>query len=103
MLDEILALNRRAAANGDFETAYHLLMAALHDAEHRAEEAALASIDAIAREQADAVDAIRPPHQLSRQQAAKRGQTSVFDSLQAHIEAVRLRMQSERQLRGRRR
>jgi hypothetical protein len=102
MLDEILALNRRAAASGDFETAYHLLMAALHCAERTIQEPALASISAVAKEQAAAVEAIRPPHQLSRQQAATRGQTSVFDSLQAHIEAVRLRMQSERQLRARR-
>jgi hypothetical protein len=34
MLDEILELNRRAAARGDFDIAYHLLMAAPHCADH---------------------------------------------------------------------
>jgi len=33
MLEEILALNRRAAAGGDFEAVYQLLWAALHAAD----------------------------------------------------------------------
>ena len=91
-------MNRRAAADGDFEAAYHLLMAALHVADHAANEAALARIGDTAREQAAAVEAVRPPHHLSRHQALARGQTAVFDSFIAHLEAVRLRLHSQRQL-----
>ena len=40
-----------------------------------------------------------PTHHLSRRQAATRGQTALFDSFLAHIEAVRLRMEGERQRR----
>ena len=34
MLDELLELNHRAAEEGEFEAAYHVLMAALHCADH---------------------------------------------------------------------
>ena len=98
MLDEILELNRRAAASGDFEAAYHLLMAALHVADHAADEAVLARIGNVAREQAAAVEAVRPPHHLSRHQAQMRGQTAVYESFIAHLDAVRLRLSSQRQL-----
>ena len=46
MLEEILALNRRPAARGDFEVACHLLMAAPHAADDAADEAVLARIGA---------------------------------------------------------
>jgi hypothetical protein len=95
MLDQILALNERAAAAGDYEVAYHLLMAALHAADHAKDRAALDRILALSRRQGAAVDAEQPPHQLSRAQAHARGQTALFESLAAHIEAVRLRMHSE--------
>ena len=98
MLEEILELNRRAAAQGEFEVAYHLLMAALHAADHGANEEALLRLGQLARDQAEAVEAVHPPHHLSRRQALARGQTSVFDSFVAHLDAVRLRLQSQRQL-----
>jgi len=40
---------------------------------------------------------VQPTHQLSRKQAQLRGQTALFDSLFTHIEAVRLRIQSDAQ------
>jgi hypothetical protein len=46
-----------------------------------------------------ALEAVRPPHHLSRRLAGARGQTALFDSYQAHVDAVRLRMQSARHLR----
>jgi len=98
MLEEILALNQRAAASGDFEAAYHLLMAALHVADHAADESVLARIGDLARQQAAAVEAVRPHHHLSRHQAQVRGQTAVYESFIAHLDAVRLRLQSQRQL-----
>jgi hypothetical protein len=97
MLDAILRLNADAAAQGDYEVAYHLLMAALHVADHTHDSAALERIAKVAREQGAQVEALQPPHHLARAQAQLRGQTSLFDSLGTHIEAVRLRMQSEEQ------
>ena len=101
MLEEILALNRQAAGKGDFEVAYHLLMAALHHADHAGDEPALTRLAELARTQGAAVEAVQPPHHLSRRLAEARGQTALFDSFQAHVDAVRLRMQSARHLRQR--
>jgi hypothetical protein len=101
MLEEILALNARAAASGNYEVAYHLLMAALHHADHAGDEAALARLSKIAKKQGDAVEAVQPAHHLCRRHAEARGQTALFDSFQAHIDAVRLRLQSARHLKAR--
>ena len=98
MLQEILELNRRAAARGDFEVAYHLLMAALHAADDAGDEQSLQGIRELARQQGEAVEAVQPSHHLSRKLAQARGQTAVFDSFIAHLEAVRLRLQSHRRL-----
>ena len=97
MLRELLGLNRRAADDGDYEVAYHLLMAALHLADHAKDLAALERIAQLANEEGQAVERVQPQHHLSRHQAQLRGQTALFDSLAAHIEAVRLRLQSEQQ------
>jgi histidinol phosphatase-like PHP family hydrolase len=95
MLEELLQLNGRAAEQGHFDVAYHLLMAALHFADHSRDVAALNVIARLAREQGQALERIKPPHALSRAHAQHRGQTALFDSFAAHIEAVRLRLQSE--------
>jgi len=97
MLNAILRLNADAAAQGDYEVAYHLLMAALHVADDAHDFAALERITRAAKEQGAQVEAVRPPHPLSRAQAQLRRQTSLFDSLGAHIDAVRLRLKSEKQ------
>src|SRR3954453_6447629 len=97
MLEDILRLNALAAADGNYETAYHLLMAALHWVDKSGGN--LEEVDRIAgvaREQGTAVEAAQPPHLLSRQNAQARGQTSLFDSFQAHVDAVRARMESVR-------
>ena len=95
MLTELLALNRRAADEGDFEVAYHLLMAALHFVDHAKDLDALEEIARLGREQGQALENV-PSHPLSRRQAHLRGQTALFDSFAAHVEAVRLRLTSER-------
>ncbi|HET7362854.1 MAG TPA: hypothetical protein VFJ70_04690 [Burkholderiales bacterium] len=79
----LLKLSGEAAARGQYEVAYHLLMAALHVA--------------LTKQQAAAIERVQPSHHLSRHQAQLRGQTALFDSLAAHVEAVRLRLQSEQQ------
>ena len=97
MLEAILRLNADAAAQGEYEVAYHLLMAALHVADHAHDFGALERITRLTKEQGAQVEAIEPPHHLSRAHAQLRGQTAVFDSLIAHIDAVRLRLQSDEQ------
>ena len=97
MLNEVLKLNAEAAAHGHYEVAYHLLMAALHVADDEKDLAALERIAKSILEQAAAIERMQPPHHLSRHQARLRGQTALFDSLAAHIEAVRLRLQSDAQ------
>ncbi|HZD20676.1 MAG TPA: hypothetical protein VE325_08390 [Burkholderiales bacterium] len=72
-------------------------MAALHLADHEKDSAALERITTLAGEQGQAVERVQPPHHLSSYHAQLRGHTPVFDSLVAHIDAVRLRLQSEQQ------
>ena len=98
MFEQIIQLNERAAAQGDYEAAYHLLMAALHCADHARDAQVLDLLTRLAREQGEEVEAIEPPHHLSRKHAEARGQTALYDSLLTHIDAVRLRLESVRQL-----
>jgi hypothetical protein len=95
MLREILELNRRAAEQGEFEVAYHLLMAALHFADHARDLGVLDELGRLGRAQAEALERLQPPHPLSRQEARQRGHPSVFDSFAAHVKAVRLRVLSD--------
>ena len=95
MLNELLELNRRAAEQGEFEVAYHVLMAALHHADHARNQGALDEIARRGREQGQAVEQVKPSHALSRAHAQLRGQTAIYDSFTAHVEAVRLRQQSD--------
>ena len=97
MLSELLELNKRAAGQGQFEVAYHVLMAALHAADDARDFGALDEIARRGRAQGQAVEQVKPPHALSRAHAQMRGQTPLFDSFAAHVDAVRLRLQSDEQ------
>ena len=97
IIEELLAMNGRAAALGEYETAYHTVTGALHLADHARDPAALDRIAEIVTRQDADIEKIRPAHHLSSAQATERGQTALFASLQVHIEAVRLRIQADRQ------
>lgn len=92
--DSLLELANDAAGEAEYETAYHLLMAALHLAEHRGEHDAVMRIGAAGRRIGVAVEAAVPPHRLSREEARKRGHSAIFDQFDVHAEAVRLRLES---------
>jgi hypothetical protein len=94
LLESLFEANAAAAAQGEFEAAYHTLMAALHIADRQADMPALERIISLAREQQAMVEAVRPPHNLSSAHAKSRGQTPVFESLRIHIDAVRFRHES---------
>jgi hypothetical protein len=94
----LLELADDVAADGEYESAYHLLMAALHLAEHHGDRDAVDHIAMTGARLAAAVEAVVPPHRLSREQAAKRGHHAIYDSLETHANAVRLRMESAAKL-----
>ncbi len=96
--DRLVTLSEEAAASGQFEVAYHVLMAALHAAERESRTDAVERISRIAAIQEKAIEAQQPPHPLSQAAAARRGTESVYSTLQTHAEAVRLRIQGKRQL-----
>jgi hypothetical protein len=85
LLDDLLALNTEAFAEGEYEVAYHMLMGALHLTERLGKREALERIAAAGAAQAAVVEAAR-----------------VFENLGAHVNAVRQRMDRAEQLRARR-
>jgi len=98
LMEGFLALNARAAARGEYEAAYHALMGALHLVDHSGDLASLERIGELARRQDDDIERIRPSHHLSRGEASRRGQVSIYASARVHVDAVRLRLQSARQI-----
>ena len=96
--DSLLELADDAAAEAEYEAAYHLLVAGLHLAEHRGDHDAVMRIGAAGRRIGVAVEAVVPPHRLSRGEAKKRGHTAIFDQFDVHAEAVRLRVESAGEL-----
>jgi hypothetical protein len=98
LLEDLLRCNAEAFAAGEYETAYHALMGALHLADRRGGDDALDRIAAIAAEQGGRIEAIRPPHPLSNAQAGARGTTSVYTTMKVHIDSVRARRRSARAL-----
>jgi hypothetical protein len=98
LIEDLIGLNGRAAALGEYEAAYHLLMAAIHVAGSSGDLPALERIAQVAERQEAELESLTPPHHLSRTEATKRGQTAVYASLKIHIDAVRLRIRSARQI-----
>ena len=98
LIEDFLALNERAAGRREFEGAYHALMGALHVADHCGEIGMLERIADAARAQEREIESLQPPHPLSRSEAARRGHPSIYASALVHIEAVRLRLDSARQI-----
>ena len=88
----VLDLADQAGRRGEYEVAYHLLMAALHVADRRRDLHSVDQVGQRAAGQGEEVEAVRPPHQLSRVRAAERGQTALYDSLRLHVDAVRTRL-----------
>jgi hypothetical protein len=101
-LDRLMAMNAELFPRGECEAAFHTLMAALHVAEHARDVTALDRIGAVAKAQSDKIDAMQPPHKLSKAQADQRGQVPVYRTLQLHVDTVRLRLQSREALEDRR-
>ena len=82
--EPLLELADDAAAEGGFESAYHLLMAALHLAERQRNHDAVMHIGAAGRRLGVA--------------AVRTGATALFEELDARAEAARLRLKSAGQV-----
>jgi len=80
-----------AATGGNYESAYHFLMAAVHIADKSSDMKLLSEVCRLAAGYGAAVDAVQPDHPLSSSAASTRGQTPLYATLQVHAEAVELR------------
>jgi len=90
LFEPILALNREAFQVGDYNTAYHLLAAALHAAQGEETVRRLYEVKTIAQNQLTWIDIDRPEYKHSTTSAATRGQSSIFRLLakQAHTKLL---------------
>jgi len=95
----LLAASAAAADSGEFEVAYHALMAALHAAEAVGRTTAsitpIGEVEKAAKRQSARLEKLKPSHQLSRESARTRGHESVYDTLLVHARSTRLRITGE--------
>jgi len=80
----LIALNQETFAAGLYETAYHLLAAALHRALFLEADRLLDAVAARATAQLWHIDLFAPAHALSSAVATRRGQRSSYNAL-AHL------------------
>jgi hypothetical protein len=71
----------------------------VHLADRRGDMPALQRVAVLVKEQNEALEAVRPPHRLSRAHAADRGHVGLFETLATHIKSVELRHAAEQQRR----
>ena len=95
LFHQLMELQAQAGAEGEYEVAYHCLMAALHLADHRGDEDALNKVDAAVKEIGTTIESLAPEHPLARASAAKRNQPALVDSMSGHVQAVRARLRAE--------
>ena len=91
LAEELLAAYGQLCKSGNYDAAFHILMAVLHIADRGEDLALVDRVADMAAKQADAIDAIAPPHHLSTASAAGRGLTPVFRTLGAHAQSIRAR------------
>ena len=96
VLRAVFRLEANEAGAGRFETAYHLLAAAMHLADWLGDDAALAEVERRATDRQRTLDLPPGPgraaHHLSSAAAAKRGTVALFTSLSRILEATRARL-----------
>jgi hypothetical protein len=100
LLHRLLSVSNAAADAGEFEVAYHSLMAALHAAERVGFDTGnanvFAEIERIGKVQSARIEKIKPPHQLSKYAARNRGHVSVHETLLLHTKSARMRIEAEK-------
>jgi hypothetical protein len=99
---QFLKASTAAFGAGQFEVAYHALMAALHCAEGTGDTGRLTEVAQFARETQATIDTTAAAHRLSTQSANTRGHQSLFTVAAVMADAARLRLESESRLAERR-
>src|SRR5215210_3393274 len=89
----LLLVSHEAAGVGEYEVAYHALLAALHQAEFMGSLEGVHQVAEATDVQSSAIEALIPPHHLSSAMAKRRGTSPVYDSLRLHAKAVRSRLE----------
>ena len=86
LYDYLLELNRSAFAAGEYDVAYHIMMAALHCGESLQDASTVERIERLAIEQLELIDAKAPTYEHSSASAAQRGNVSIYRmaATQAH-------------------
>ena len=86
LFERLMVLNRAAFDAAHYNTAYHVLAAALHEAYARSDDDQLALVQRIAAAQLAGIDRDAPVYAHSTSSATARGRTSIFTLLvrQAH-------------------
>jgi hypothetical protein len=99
MFERLMTLNREAFEAGHYNTAYHALAAALHEAQEEQEAQDLCRVQQVAEEQLAEIDKAEPAYEHSTPSAASRGHTSIFAMLarQAHARFLMLQEEGRRE------
>jgi hypothetical protein len=86
----LIDVNRRAFAAGQYEVAYHALMAALHAAQDRQAADQLEQVAELAQMQQETIDVSSPGHPLASAQAREHGGNGIYGmaSRQASTQAL---------------
>jgi hypothetical protein len=93
---QLLDLSGRMADAGEYEVAYHALMAALHCAESAGNAGRLAEVARVCRGYKLTVDALVPPHRLATRQSSHG--RSVFEMGAATAEVTAQRLENRERL-----
>ncbi len=93
-----MLLQAETFASAHYNTAYHLLAAALHCAEDEHDPEHLLHVSALAAQQLHWIDLHAPAYEHSTQSAATRGHSSIYAMLetQAHARVVILKHQQRK-------
>ena len=96
LFEHLLELEQRAFAGGQYDVAYHLLMAALHCGDDLRDARVLARIERLATERLTWIDTNAPQYEHSSAAAAKRGHVSIYSmaATQAHARGLIERRES---------
>ena len=87
-VQDLLAIQATAFAEGSYAAAYHLLLAILHFGDSAGDEVTLKRVEHLAAQQRAELDRLEPHHPLATRAAHIRGQTPLFASAELHARAA---------------
>ncbi|MUG96021.1 hypothetical protein F7734_28215 [Scytonema sp. UIC 10036] len=84
---QLMEIGQKALENAHYETAYHVLCAAMHYAYAQSNEKHLEAVAQAARNQLNWIDTHNPTHRMSSQSSVKRSGINLYQSLMTQIHA----------------